>query len=86
MNIRFHKKFKKRYSNLPAKLQLKVDEAIFEFVENPLNPILKNHKLSGRMKDIRAFSVTGDIRVIFREWEDYTEVLMLDVGTHNQVY
>lgn len=34
----------------------------------------------------RAISVMGDMRIIFEEFNDYTLVLMLDVGTHNQVY
>jgi len=84
MNIRFHKKFKKRYIKLPSQIQEKVDCAIFKFKNNPFESSLKNHKLSGHLKGKRSFSVTGDIRIIFEEWENYTEIIMLDLGSHNQ--
>ena len=38
------------------------------------------------MKNKRAISVTGNIRIIFKEFEDYTLVVMLDVGNHPHVY
>lgn len=43
-------------------------------------------KLDTKRRGKRSFSVTGDMRIIFEEHENYTMVLMLDVGTHNQVY
>jgi len=36
------------------------------------------------MKGLRAFSVGGDLRVVYRETEEYYE--FLDIGSHNQVY
>lgn len=86
MIIRFHKTFDKRYVKLSAKLQVKVDHAVSVFQQNPFHPDLENHHLSGSMKGKRAFAVTGSYRVIFEEYEKYTIVLMLDVGTHPQVY
>ncbi len=35
--------------------------------------------------ELRAFSVTGDIRIVYFEINDES-VLFLDIGTHNQVY
>ncbi len=86
MNLSFHKRFDKRYEKLTTKLQTKVDEAIEHFVIDPFDPSLKNHALTGKMLGKRAFSVTGDYRVVFEEFDHYTLVLLLDVGTHNQVY
>ena len=86
MKIVRHKNFKKQYCKLPIKLRRKVDAAIVEFVKNPINPILRNHKLRGGMIYKRAFSVTGDLRVIFEEHGDYVLVIFLSVETHNQVY
>ena len=63
-----------------------MDQAISKFRENPLDPQLKNHALKGAMRGKRSFSVTGDVRVIFKEEEKYTVVFMLDVGGHAQVY
>lgn len=86
MKVVFQKSFRKRLEKLQPKLREKIGEAIFRFRENPLDPTLRNHPLKGSMHGKRSFSVTGDIRIIFEEYENYTLVLMLDVGTHNQVY
>ena len=86
MNLRFHRRFDKRYAKLTPKLQVKVDRTIERFVADPFDPLLKNHALTGQLLGKRAFSVTGDYRVVFEEYKDYTLVLLLDVGTHNQVY
>lgn len=45
---------------------------------------LHDHALSGKLKSRRAFSVSGDIRVIYEELEE--AYVFLDIGTHSQVY
>ncbi|MFH1218305.1 MAG: hypothetical protein V1679_00490 [Candidatus Peregrinibacteria bacterium] len=86
MRIYRHKKFKKRYSKLPVFLKDKVDLAILKFEKDPFDRALRNHGLSGRLDGKRAFWVTGNIRVVFEEYDDYLVVLMLNVGVHPQVY
>jgi len=86
MKLRFQKSFEKSYKKLLHSLKEKTRVAIKLFAKNPLNPKLKNHALGGKMKGKRAFSVTGNVRIVFQEFDDYTLVLMLKVGTHNQVY
>ena len=34
------------------------------FIEDPSNEVLKDHQLSGKLQGFRAFSITGDIRVV----------------------
>lgn len=86
MIVDFHKNFDKRYQKLNLKIQQRVDKALAVFMNNPFEPSLKNHALTGKLKGKRAFSVTADVRVIFEESDHYYLVLILDVGTHNQVY
>lgn len=86
MKIKYHRKFQKRFEKLPPSMKVKVLEAVDKFIKNPLDKTLKNHPLKGRLIGKRAFSVTGDMRVIFEEYDGYLLVIMLDVGTHNQVY
>ena len=86
MKVFFHKTFNKRFAKLSPKLQMKVEKAVLLFRKNPFDPHLRNHALSGDLSDRRAFSVGGDVRVIFKEHKNYILVIMLDVGTHNQVY
>jgi len=45
---------------------------------------LNDHSLTGKFRGKRAFSITGDIRVIYEETE--AAFIFLDIGTHNQVY
>jgi mRNA-degrading endonuclease YafQ of YafQ-DinJ toxin-antitoxin module len=45
---------------------------------------LRCHSLKGSMLTLSAFSLTKDIRVIYKEEKDY--FIFLDVGTHKQVY
>ncbi|MBT3817633.1 MAG: type II toxin-antitoxin system mRNA interferase toxin, RelE/StbE family [Candidatus Magasanikbacteria bacterium] len=86
MIIHFHKKFSKQYKRLDNRIQKKIDRVVSTFRIDPFNASLKNHKLSGVMKDKRAISVNGDIRIIFQEFEDYTLVIMFSVGGHERVY
>jgi addiction module RelE/StbE family toxin len=86
MIIKFHKDFVKSYKKLSPKLKQRVDLVIFGFRKNPLDPVLKNHALKGEMGGKHAISVTGNIRILFEEHGDYLLVIMLDVGTHSQIY
>ena len=86
MEVKYHKKFNKRFYKLTPKLMEKVLERIELFKKDPFNPLLKNHALTGHLYGRRAFSVTGDMRVIFKEYDNYFVVVMLDVGIHNQIY
>ncbi len=86
MQIKFHKKFAKAFKKLSPDLKKKTIEVIEVFTNNPKDKLLRNHTLKGKMKGKRAFSVTGDCRVIFEEIDGYVVVIMLDVGSHNQVY
>ena len=86
MQIKYHKNFEKRFKKLDKKLREKVTEKIGIFIKTPLAKELYNHPLTGNMARKRAFSVTGNYRVVFEEIDDYVLVIMLDVGTHNQVY
>lgn len=86
MRIKYHKNFEKRFKKLPQKLKEKIIQSIKNFAKNPFYKGLKNHPLSGNLIGKRAFSVTGDVRIIFEEYENYVLVIMLDIGTHSQVY
>lgn len=86
MQIRFHKNFEKKIRKFPKKIKGKKFVTLEKFSKNPFDPLLKNHSLSGKLFGKRAFSVSGDLRIIFEEYGNYVLVIMLDVGTHNQVY
>ena len=86
MIVELHRDFKKQLRKLSPKLQARVYEVLELFERNPFARELENHPLSGKMRSKRAISVTGSYRIIFIEERNYYYVLMLDVGTHPQVY
>jgi len=83
----FIKAFRKRIAPKP-KLVSKVLQRIKLFQQNINDPILRSHKLTGAKKELFSFSISGDIRIIYRvEVIDGEEtVVFLDIGSHNQVY
>ncbi|MFI5271257.1 MAG: type II toxin-antitoxin system YafQ family toxin [Candidatus Saccharimonadales bacterium] len=59
-------------------------ERLLLFMTGELGYPLHDHALTGKLSGKRAFSVTGEIRVIYVELEDV--IVLLDIGTHDQVY
>lgn len=87
MKISFTKDFKKAYQKRIMQnrnLIKKFDERYDNFKEDSSNPILKDHALSGKLQGYRAFSVSGDIRVVYYIFED--TAYFTNIGSHNQVY
>jgi addiction module RelE/StbE family toxin len=87
MKIKYHKDFlknyKKRIKPYP-KLTALFTSQLNKFIINPKDTSLRDHKLIGKMKSFRAFSVSGDIRVVYLIVND--EIWLYDIGSHNQVY
>ena len=86
MIIKYHKRFEKKFKKLPPSIQSKAQQAIGVFKCNPYDLRISNHALAGKIKGQRAFSVTGDVRIVFEEYNDYVFVLFLTIGGHPQVY
>ncbi|OGM28039.1 hypothetical protein A3D00_04635 [Candidatus Woesebacteria bacterium RIFCSPHIGHO2_02_FULL_38_9] len=62
----------------------KFEERLNLFLVDPNHPLLQNHKLISQKSIFRSFSITGDIRVVYKIEGDATR--LYDIGTHNQVY
>lgn len=84
LDRKFKKAFKKRI-NLNPTLVSRTNKRIDLFRQNPFYPILRNHPLTGGQNGLRAFSITGDIRIIYQPIDEQ-HVRLLDIGSHNQVY
>ena len=76
----------KDFAKLNIKQQDRVDDVLSIFENDPINPVLKNHSLKGKERGKRAISAGGDLRIVFREFSGYVEVLFLRVGSHSKVY
>lgn len=68
------------YDNLRERFDRRFDM----FITGERGAPLYDHGLKGGKLGLRAFSIGGDLRVIYSETE--TQIIFLDVGSHNQVY
>jgi addiction module RelE/StbE family toxin len=84
LDPRFKKSYKNRIVNNKNLVQ-QTKERINLFKVDYKNPILKDHKLTGAKKELRAFSVTGDTRILYIPVSE-KEVIFIDIGSHKQVY
>jgi len=80
----FKKIYKKKIKN-DNELKKRFWDAMELFSKNPFNPILRTHKLTGKLEGLWAFSVAFDCRVIFK-YLDKNEILLIDIGGHDEVY
>lgn len=79
--MRILKKWQKKHPELIQVLENK----LILFTENPFYPTLKTHLLSGNLKDYWALYVTYEYRLIFKFISE-SKVLLIDLGTHDEVY
>lgn len=86
MRIQYSNEFYRAFRKLSLSEKDAVLETIELFSENPHDPSLHNHALEKPMFGKRAISAGEDLRIIFRERWEYIEVIMLDVGSHEDVY
>lgn len=87
MQIKYHKEFVKNYRKRIApfpKLENQFKVQLARFIKNSKDPLVRDHKLVGKKITLRAFSVTGDIRVVYKIVGD--EIWLFNIGSHNQVY
>lgn len=79
----FQKRLKQRYAHQPKVIQ-RLERHLGLFIQGVRKEPINDHPLTGRLQGLRAFSVGGDVRVVYQETEDI--YLLLDIGSHNQVY
>ena len=85
MKIFLHKHFKKKYKKLRAGEKQKFKQRSSLFLQNPFDPVLRNHALGGRYEGYRSVDITGDLRVIYQQLSS-EEVLFIAIDTHSNLY
>lgn len=63
----------------------KVFQGVEWFKNNPNDTRLDNHALTKRLNGKWAFSITNDIRIVYK-WLGKTTVRFLAIGGHKKVY
>ena len=84
------KGFEKAFLKLQEKWQNKFIKLLELFLEDEFHPLLKTHELKGDRKGEWSFSVTNDIRAIYRKEiaNGRTTIIFtfIDIGSHSKVY
>ena len=84
MTIQYSKNFIKQAKKLSPKIQAQLQSRLKLFTTDSMQPILRNHPLSGKYKDYRSVDITGDYRALYLQKEN--EVIFDRIGTHSQLY
>lgn len=88
IEVQFSAYFKKVYKRRIAANSAKKEafhEKLKIFKIDPFTPNLRTHKLSGDLRDNYSFRIGYDLRVVFQFTND-GNVVLLDIGTHKDVY
>ncbi len=85
----FKRDFKALIKKRPE-LKSKIESKLRLLADDPYNPILRTHKLKGKLSGAWACSVEYDCRIVFC-FEQNQEILekeinLIDIGTHDEVY
>jgi mRNA-degrading endonuclease YafQ of YafQ-DinJ toxin-antitoxin module len=76
--------FERRARKLKGPRDRLLQAALRRFVADPMDPLLRTHKLKGELEGYWAFSVDDNLRVLFR-WDGDTFTLVA-LGTHDEIY
>lgn len=82
MNVAYAPPFFRQLKKLEPSLQEEVFEKIELFEKNPKDPILKTHKLKGRLSGNFSFSVNYKTRIVF-QYSSKEEAVLTAVGDHD---
>ncbi|MFH1462097.1 MAG: type II toxin-antitoxin system mRNA interferase toxin, RelE/StbE family [bacterium] len=82
MKIFYSSQFAREYQQLPVETKKKARKKEEIFRENPFNPILKTHKLKGKLDEFWAFSIDICYRIIFK-FQNGSTVRFYVVGDHS---
>jgi mRNA interferase YafQ len=89
VSSKFKRSFRK-FTRRNTKLQRKIEEVISKLSEDVFDSSLGTHKLEGKLADLLACSCGYDCRVVFAiDTDEETNekiIVLLDVGTHDEVY
>lgn len=77
--------FDRQFRKQPQKIKDEFRVRIAILKDDFNNKTLNIHRLSGKLKDLWSFNVSGDIRVIFdREQKDV--LMLVAIGSHSKLY
>lgn len=81
----YSKKERKFFKKHPDLLQ-KYSEILKKLENNPFEQSLKLHKLKGNLNELHACSLTYEYRIICTVLIKNDEIILINIGTHDDVY
>ncbi|QLE56868.1 type II toxin-antitoxin system YafQ family toxin [Nostoc sp. TCL26-01] len=85
----FKRAFKRLVRRQPE-LQGRIEARLALLTSDPFDPLLQSHKLKGKLSEAWACSVDYDCRIVFNFVENPEsgdeEILLIDIGSHDEVY
>ncbi len=79
--LRALKKWRKKHPDLMPLFE----KRLLQFCEEPFHPSLRTHSLTGNLQGYWAFSINYQYRLVFTFLSE-SEALIINVGTHDEVY
>lgn len=78
----------RRYIKRHRDAEPNVREALQWLSADAFDPRLKTHKLTGELRDVWACSAGYDLRILFEfvQHDGNEAILLLTIGTHDEVY
>lgn len=85
MQVTTTKAFDKQFRKQPKHVREAFKERVDLLIRDEKDPRLNIHKLSGTLKNLHSFNVTGDIRVLFDD--RYSGMcILVAIGSHSELY
>jgi mRNA-degrading endonuclease YafQ of YafQ-DinJ toxin-antitoxin module len=67
-------------------LRPRLADALAKLADDPFQPSLRLHALSGKLQGLQAISLTHSYRITLTLQITEHEVLLVDIGSHDEVY
>jgi addiction module RelE/StbE family toxin len=75
-----------RFVKQHPELKRKFAQILTDLETDPFQPRLKYHPLSGKLKGVQAIRVTDSYRMTLTIIVSEKQVILLDIGSHDEVY
>jgi mRNA-degrading endonuclease YafQ of YafQ-DinJ toxin-antitoxin module len=80
--LRRARKFLRKHPDLRGRFV----QIVGDLKADPFAPHLAYHHLGGKLKDVQAVSITYDHRIILTIEITEREIILLDIGSYDEVY
>ena len=75
-----------RFERAHPELRHRIAQALIDLEQDPFQPHLRLHALSGQLAGLHAISVTFAYRIVLTLQLSEREITLLNIGSHDEVY